>query len=165
MKKRIKKCLTAKGATILLSIFMAILAIALTIYLIVAIRSESFNFATFVILYGLIFAVAPSLGVCIGSIKPNSKKQAAANLQEKNRAISLLTKEKFTELSFIPQEDDDGGEYEMLLAIQKGTNCKFFAKLNEDDKIILIVKNKDNVEIYNCKISNYYYFNLRFKKK
>ena len=164
MKKRIKEYLTHKRATILLSILMAIFAIALTIYLIVAIRSESFNFATFVVLYGLIFAVAPALGVCIGSIKPNSKKQAAANLQEKNIAISFLTKEKFTELSFTPQEDD-GGEYEMLLAIQKGTNCKFFAKLNEDDKIILIVKDKDNVEIYNCKISNYYYFNLRFKKK
>ena len=163
MKKRIKKYLTAEGAAILLSILMAILAISITIYLIVAARSNSFDFVTLVVLYGLIFAVAPILGVCIGYII--YKKQVAANLQEKNRAISFLKKEKFIELSFTPQQDDYGREYEMFLAILKVTNCKFFAKLNEEDKIILIVKDKDNVEIYNCKISNYYYFNLRFKKK
>ena len=55
-------------------------------------------------------------------------------------ATHFLSKVVFTELSFISNDDNYSGEYEMLLAIQKGSGCKFFAKLNEEDKIILIVK-------------------------
>ena len=43
--------------------------------------------------------------------------------------------------------------------------CRFFAKLDENDEIILIAKDKEDNEIYRFEISNYSYFNARFKQK
>ena len=87
------------------------------------------------------------------------------DIEGKKVVLDFLNKENFTELSFIPQDDNGGSEYEMLLTIIKRVECKFFAKLKEDDEIILIVKDKEDNDIYSCEISNYSYFNARFKQK
>lgn len=43
--------------------------------------------------------------------------------------------------------------------------CKFYAKLTENDNIYLIVKDKHNEEVFSKEIENYVYFHNNFKFK
>ena len=43
--------------------------------------------------------------------------------------------------------------------------CRFFAKLIENDEILLLVKDNTDEVKYKDIIADYYYFNARFKQK
>ena len=161
MKKRIKKGLTLKGAKIITAIVTAIFIVLLAIYLIGDFTKNGVGATIF---FGMMGLACVS---CITAICWIILEQIVLNhiidTQNKNMATNFLNKQEFTEIYFISK--DNSSEHEMLLAILRASGCKFFAKLNEEDGIILIVKDKDNMNIYSCTITNYHYFNLRFKKK
>ena len=81
---------------------------------------------------------------------------------EKEICKDFLSKETFVQVTFLPQEKSI--EAKMCFSILEKTGCTFFAKFDNEENIILIVKDKENKEIYKQEISNYRYFNLRFKK-
>lgn len=83
--------------------------------------------------------------------------------KEKEIADTFLSKDKFTLLSFFLNCGET--EAKMLSAILHAEGCKFYAKLTEDDNILLIIKDKNDDEIYNTIISNYLYFTNHFKPK
>lgn len=83
--------------------------------------------------------------------------------KQKEKTNTFLSKDKFTELSFFLNCGES--EAKILSAIIHAGGYKFYAKLTEDDNILLIVKDKNNDEIYNTIISNYLYFTNHFKKK
>jgi len=162
MKKRTNKKLTFKqakiisfSATIIFSVFMAIM------FIIAGIENSLLQPLWLCFLaYGVLVIFFACAMWAFMQIYSDPK----SDLKEKNKAFGFLNKDTFTELYFIPQ-NNSGSEYEMLLTIIKRVECKFFAKLKEDDEIILIAKDKEDNEIYRCEISNYSYFNERFKLK
>ena len=83
--------------------------------------------------------------------------------REKKATYTFLSKDKFTQLSFFLNCGESVAK--MLSAIIHAEGCKFYAKLTEDDNILLIIKNKNDDEIYNTIISNYSYFTIHFKPK
>jgi len=83
--------------------------------------------------------------------------------KKKEIVDTFLSKDKFTLLTFFL--NCSNSEADMLSAILKAEGCKFYAKLTEDDNILLIVKDKNDDEIYNTIISNYLYFTNHFKPK
>ncbi len=50
----------------------------------------------------------------------------------------------------------------MLVQILQKEDCKFYAKLTENNNIHLIVKDKNNEEVYSTEIDNIFYFNANF---
>lgn len=83
--------------------------------------------------------------------------------KQKEQSNTFLSKDKFTQLSFFLNCGETDSK--MLSAILHAEGCKFYAKLTEDDNILLVVKDKNEDEIYNTIISNYLYFTTHFKKK
>jgi len=83
--------------------------------------------------------------------------------KEKEEVSVLLSKDKYTELSFFL----DVGSYEakILSDILKAEGCKFYAKLIEDDNINLVVIDKNNNKIHDSIIPTYFYFKTHFKPK
>ena len=59
---------------------------------------------------------------------------------------------------------DDGSHIDMMNKILQKEECKFYAKLTEDNNIYLIVKDKHE-EVLSEEIQNYVYFNNKFKIK
>ena len=83
--------------------------------------------------------------------------------KQKEKSSTFLSKDKFTQLSFFINCGES--EAKMLSAIIHAEGCKFYGKITEDDNILLIVKDKNDDEIYNTIISNYLYFTNHFKPK
>ena len=54
---------------------------------------------------------------------------------------------------------------DMIEKIMKKEECKFYAKLTENNNIHLVVKDKMNEEIYSEEIENFFYFSYNFKFK
>lgn len=160
MKKRIKKGLTIKQAKIITSIIAVILFILFTTPIItVAVIN---NLGIYELVLALLFdclAIVIFSALCWEVLEFTAK-----DSKEKMVAIGYLNREEFTEILFVPKENL-GSETEMISAILRKVDCKFFAKLTDNDEIILLLKDKENNEIYHCEISNYTYFNLRFKEK
>lgn len=95
-------------------------------------------------------------------------KGADREIEEEEKSLQADVKkflciEKFTELIFIPKNNEV--ETEMILGILKEVGCRFFAKLDQDENIILIVKDEDDRKVWEEKIENYFYFDARFKAK
>lgn len=82
--------------------------------------------------------------------------------EAKEICYSFLSKEEFTQVTYSPEEEND--EIEMFFTIFKNEGYTFWAKFDNDENIILIVKNKENNKVYEDEIDNYCYFNLNFKK-
>ncbi len=60
---------------------------------------------------------------------------------------------------------DDGSHIDMMNKILQKEECKFYAKLIENNNIYLIVKDKHNEEVFSEEIENHVYFNHNFKFK
>lgn len=86
-----------------------------------------------------------------------------SDYEEKEKAKSFLSKDNFTEVGFFINSSIS--EAKMLSSILKAEGCKFYAKLAEDDNVLLIVKDKNDDEIYSSTILNYLYFTSHFKQK
>lgn len=76
--------------------------------------------------------------------------------------MDFLTVDQFTELSFIPK--NNYSETEMISGILKKEGCRFWAKLDENTNIILIVKDKNDDIVWESNIENHEYFHSKFKK-
>lgn len=89
---------------------------------------------------------------------------AIADLVVKEKKCSkpeFLKLDEFTSI-FHKMQKNPSQSTLVIIALQKKGEIKFFAKLLEDQSILLVVKNKENKEIYSCKITNYSYFNELF---
>lgn len=51
----------------------------------------------------------------------------------------------------------------MMKKILRKEECKFYAKLTDNENIYLVVKDKHDEEVYDTKIENYDYFDSYFK--
>ena len=165
MKKRIEKKLTSKQAN---GISLLVSAICTILLAIMCVTSYSDWDAMQCLVLVLCCIMLPILiyFLCYEIIlKGDQIKLAEENTELHKSTKEFLCKEEFTEVSFDPKKDNGESEREMLLTIIKTIECRFFAKLNENDDIILIVKNQEDNDIYRCEISNYSYFNARFKPK
>ena len=86
------------------------------------------------------------------------------NVEEtEKKETTFLSKDDFTQVFYNPTKWYTSEE-EMILSILEKEEIKFYAKLMEDEKILLVVKNRNGV-IYSCEISNYYYFEEHFLKE
>ena len=77
---------------------------------------------------------------------------------------TFLNKDDFTEV-FYEASNWNTSEGEMILNILEKEEIKFLAKLMEEEKILLVVKNKNNEEIFSCEISDFDYFEDLFQKE
>ena len=112
-------------------------------------------FIVMCLILGLLFAFALYGILLVFAGSPTTK--------ERKKVNTFLSKDKFTQLSFFL--DCGVSNAKILSAILNAEGCKFYAKLTEDDNILLIVKDKYDDEIYNTIISNYFYFTNHFKPK
>ena len=71
-----------------------------------------------------------------------------------------LSHTSFSEVYFVVK--GYGNYMEMIKKILKKEGCRFYAKLTDDEKICLVVKDKNNEEVYKSEIINYSYFNFHF---
>ena len=165
MKKRIDKKVTVKQAKItafMISVFLFIL-VGVFIGIVISEKNiEGINIFAIIFLGGvaIMFMI-----LVLEWEKLQLITELVINVEEKKEILDFLNKDAFTELSFIPENDNNGSEYEMLVTIITKMECRVFAKLEEDEKIILIIKDKEENEIYSCEISSDSYFNARFKLK
>ena len=86
----------------------------------------------------------------------------------KQRVITKysLTKDSYTELNYIQEDfEHTSSNPKMLAKIVDNYNCKFYAKLTNDEKIELIVKDKDENIIYTEILHNFIYFENHFEIK
>ena len=77
---------------------------------------------------------------------------------------TFLSKEDYTEV-FYEASNWHTSEGEMILTILEKEEIKFFAKLTDDANILLVVRNRNDQEIYSCEISNFDYFEVHFQKE
>ncbi len=86
-------------------------------------------------------------------------------IEERNRikttTIPQLSYTDFRQVYFFLSSSGDA--IAKIMQILRKEECKFYAKLNENDTIYLIVKDKYNEEVYSSEIENYTYFNSHFK--
>lgn len=132
----------------------------------------------------LLFAVA--LIGCLLFVTYDSRKKAKEEIKRHERFKSLLSKENFTEVYFDAYDDITGSRKKMILEILEHhdlvvfkvdgkippdhikcmleeVGCKFYAKLNEEDEIIVIAKDSNGKILYNDEIKNSLYFDVTFK--
>lgn len=86
--------------------------------------------------------------------------------KERTKEIELATTQylsytDFKQVYFLVK--DAGSHNDMIRQIFQKEGCKFYAKLTENNKIYLIVKDKHNEEVYSTEIGNYVYFDNYFK--
>lgn len=75
--------------------------------------------------------------------------------------IQYLSYTDFKEVYF--SAEGFGSDIDMMRKILQKEECKFYAKLTENNNIYLIVKDKHNEEVYSAEIENHVYFNSNFK--
>lgn len=75
--------------------------------------------------------------------------------------IQYLSYTEFKEVYF--SAEGFGNDIDMMRKILQKEGCKFYAKLAENNNILLIVKDKHNEEVYSAEIENHVYFNSNFK--
>lgn len=86
--------------------------------------------------------------------------------EEKAKETEFSTKQylSYTDFKQVYFIVTDAGSYiDMMRQILEKEGCKFYAKLTENNKIYLIVKDKHNEEVYSTEIENYVYFDNHFK--
>jgi hypothetical protein len=86
----------------------------------------------------------------------------------KQRVITKysLTKDSYTELNYIQEDfEHPSSNPKMLAKIADHYNCKFYAKLTNDEKIELTGKDKDENIIYTETLHNFIYFENHFEIK
>ena len=66
----------------------------------------------------------------------------------------------FTEVYFVAK--GYGSCMEMIKEILRKEGCRFYAKLTDDQNIYIVVRDKNNEEVYKSEIINYSYFNFHF---
>lgn len=147
MKNRIKKRLTLKQAKIMTFIAAIIFCVIETIAIIHRFLNHPDWYLTFYLGVLGFTALLAIIWILLKSIV------SRIELDERILSKDFLNKEEFTEILYIP--DIHGYEKEITLDIFRKLDCKFFAKLNEDEKIILIVKDNENNVIYSHKMSGY----------
>lgn len=164
MKKRAKKELTLKEAKRLCTIITIVVSSIFIVPAIFKIASSEVDVEIkFLIGFISMFVVPMITYFFLDLIFKTQWLEFKEELKsEKEVCQGFLSKEVFTQVTFLPQEKSI--EAEMCISILKNTGCTFFAKFDDEENIILIVKDKENKEIYKQEISNYRYFNLRFKK-
>ena len=86
--------------------------------------------------------------------KNNGKLDESSNTSELYKDTTIILKGTFV------FNDGSIEEYEKILQKEE---CKFYAKLTENNNIYLIVKEKHNEEVYSAEIENHVYFNSNFK--
>lgn len=75
--------------------------------------------------------------------------------------IQYLSYTEFKEVYFL--SEGFGSDIDMIRKILQKEGCKFYAKLTENNNILLIAKDKHNEEVYSAEIENHVYFNSNFK--
>ena len=86
--------------------------------------------------------------------------------KKKAKKAEFATKQylSYTDLKQVYFIVTDTGSYiDMMRQILEKEGCKFYAKLTENNKIYLIVKDKHNEKVYSAEIENYFYFDNYFK--
>lgn len=161
MKKRINKERKLKYANIITFAMSACFFILCGILIVIGISRD--NLEPIILITTIFLSITMSTFIipCFVSFLLEFITNPVIN--EGEETYNYLNKEEFIEVLYTP--NINGCEKEMTLTILEKVNCNFFAKLNEEYDIFLIVKDKENNEIYNCVISNYAYFNSRFKVK
>lgn len=98
--------------------------------------------------------------------KTTTKKYNEGIAKAKQPLISKyrLTKDAFIEIRYIQEDFEHSSNMKMLTAVINNSDCKFYAKFNDNEDIELIVKNKDGNVIYSEIISNFNYFQAFFEK-
>lgn len=163
MKKRVKKELTlkeAKGRCAIITIVVSSIVIIPVLLTLVASGVNDKTIVGFICMFMLPFFLYLLLNMIFRTDRLEFEEKLK---KERELCQDFLSKETYTQVVFLPQERSC--EAEMLFSILENTGCTFFAKFDNEDNIILIVKDKENKEVYKAEIENYYYFNLRFKKK
>ena len=163
MKKRINKKLSVKNARIITLGATGMFSIFVGTMIVIGWIRDSLLLPMWACFLAGFFSV--SIFACAMCAYCEIISDPKSDLKEKNKVFSFLNKDMLTELYFTPRDNNGGKEYEIFLTIIQVEGYRFFAKLNENEDIILIVKNQADKEIYRCEISNYSYFNARFKPK
>lgn len=156
-RKRRKRKLTAKQAKRIATIITAV-------YLIIAIISVIASKEQDKLYY--MFVACGSAGVIWGLFYIFILKGDKAEYEEKTRKIeaelaNILSKTEFKQVSF--QMIPDTSAIEMLLNILEKEQAKFYARLAENNEIILKCIDKHGDVVYLDKISNLHYFKKFFK--
>lgn len=157
-EKRIKKQLTSKQAGII-SVAIAIVCGMIYFWLPYSKGEEIYISGLLSFIIGIVIYMFCYSFVLRGDKREHKERQEAVKAELKK---SLSTGE-LTELIFTPE--NNGSETTMVLGILEKQGCRFFAKFNENEKIILIVYDKDEKEVWKEEIVNYFYFDSRFKQK
>ena len=160
MKKeeRIKKKLTSKQVGII-SMVIAMIGGMIFFYLTYSKGEGIFISGIISLVMAMVIAIWCYSFVLKGTEREINEEEKALQADVKK----FLCTGTITELLFTPK--NNGDETEMILGILKEVGCRFFAKLDENENIILIVYDKDGKKVWEEKIENYFYFKDRFKVK
>lgn len=88
------------------------------------------------------------------------------NVAEREQQIEVVTKKylsstDYKQVYFFYESCDDITD--MIMQILQKEECKFYAKLTENNNVHLVVKDKHKEEVYSAEIENLIYFNSNFK--
>ena len=157
MKKRINKKLTTTQAMIISIVFTIIMSTMIDIVGFVLLGDMLTTTLLLVVFVASLFEVGIWGMFLYMILLPNS-----INIKGKKKITETLKKEELIEIVCAsPKTIQD----EILQVLIQKTDCKLFAQLVKNDIIILIVKDKNNEEIYSCEITEYYEFLSKFKEK
>lgn len=93
--------------------------------------------------------------------KGEDRKAAEDFIEKENIVLKYLSYIEFKQVYFFIKVDGDN--IDMMRKILQKEECKFYAKLMENNAIYLIAKDKHNEEVYSTEIKNYVYFYSNFK--
>lgn len=92
--------------------------------------------------------------------KGSERKEMEERQKSKEEVEKLLAREELTEVFFL---EPSGDMEKMVKTILHKEGIKYFAKLGKKDEIELIVKNKNEEEIYKTKIIDYVFYLKNFR--
>lgn len=161
-KKRSKQNLTSKQANRI----SLIISVIYFIYTLVngVISKPTGDFAVYYWTLGCIVGTVLIYFVfyfVIFKVEDKVRKERAKEIEI--ATIQYLSYTEFKEVYF--SAEGVGNDIDMMRKILQKEGCKFYAKLAENNNILLIVKDKHNEEVYSAEIENHVYFNSNFKSE
>ena len=141
---------------LLLIIFVVIFVFLVGISVSERTREEERYLVLFSCAIGITFTATGIVVICLAeAIRKERKKQEIQN--KKNLSYTDFKQVYF----FLGQTY--GSHIDMMSQILQKEECKFYTKLETNNNILLLVKDKHNEEVYKKEIGNYSYFYSHFK--
>ncbi len=156
-RKRNKKRLTAKQANRISLGIVSIYLVPTIVNGLISKPAEPFFYWGFCVVTGssMLYML---LALIIFDVEGRNLEE---EMEMKRTKVRKILPKDYTEVEFI--YENRGSAVKMMKEILQKEGCRYYAKLSENNTVLLSVKDKDGEEVYHTEIDNLNYFDETFR--